>query len=145
MRIGFLALLVSIGLLAAPLAAADPVMLDPTSPEGYAIVAPAIADASAQLGKPVRLDIRSLKAADGWAFIWSAMQDPDGSPVDYAGTPFAEAAANGGMSKKYVALLHQGEQGWTIVDKRVGSSDIAWAGWSEQYAAPAAIFEIPVY
>ncbi|MGH3724015.1 MAG: hypothetical protein ACRDUS_07780 [Mycobacterium sp.] len=147
MRIGFLAVLVWIGMLTAPLAAADPgaTALDPASPDGGAILAPAIADATAQLGKPVRLDVRSLKSAEGWAFLWSAMQEPDGGPIDYTGTPFAEPAANGVLSKKYVALLHQDEQGWAIVDKRVGPSDIAWAGWGAQYGAPAAIFEIPIY
>lgn len=147
MRIGFLALLVWLGMLVAPVAAADPgaTPVDPSSAEGAAVMAPAIADVTAQLGKPVRLDVRSLKAAEGWAFLWSAIQAPDGSPVDYTGTPFAEAAANGLLSKKYVALLHQDDQGWTLVDKRVGPSDIAWAGWGAQYGAPAAIFDIPVY
>ncbi|MBA0046032.1 hypothetical protein MLB1_06885 [Mycobacteroides sp. LB1] len=147
MRIGFLALLVWLGMLAAPFAAADPgaTSVDPASPEASAILVPAIADVTAQLGKPVRLDVRSLKAAEGWAFLWSAMQEPDGSPIDYTGTPFAEAAANGVLSKKYVTLLHQDEQGWVIVDKRVGPSDVAWAGWGAQYGAPAAIFDIPVY
>ncbi|MUM19732.1 hypothetical protein FZI91_05270 [Mycobacterium sp. CBMA271] len=147
MRIGFLALLVWVGMLAAPLAVADPgaTSVDPASSEGIAVLAPAIADVTVQLGKPARLDVRSLKAAEGWAFVWSAMQEPDGSPIDYTGTPFAGAAANGGMSKKYVALMHQDGQGWVLVDKRVGPSDIAWAGWGEQYGAPSAIFEIPVY
>ncbi|OHT88535.1 hypothetical protein [Mycobacteroides saopaulense] len=147
MRIGFLALVMWVGLLLAPAAAADPdaTPVDPSSSDGAALVAPALADATAQLGKPVRLDVRSLKAADGWAFLWSAMQEPGGEPIDYAGTPFAEASANGVLSKKYVALLHQDEQGWALVDKRLGPSDVAWAGWSAQYGAPAAIFDIPVY
>lgn len=147
MRIGFLALMVWVGLVMAPLATADPgaTSVDPTSPEAAAILAPALADVTAQLGKPVRLDIRSLKSAEGWVFLWSAMQEPDGGPVDYTGTPFAEASANGVLSKKYVALLHQDEQGWALVDKRVGPSDVAWAGWGAQYGAPAAIFDIPVY
>ncbi|WP_078290349.1 hypothetical protein [Mycobacterium sp. D16R24] len=147
MRIAFLVLLVCAGLLTAPLAAADPgaTPVDPTSPEAAVILAPALADVTAQLGKPVRLDVRSLKSADGWVFLWSAMQEPDGSPIDYTGTPFAEASAHGVLSKKYVALLHQDEQGWALVDKRVGPSDIAWAGWGAQYGAPAAIFDIPVY
>ncbi|WP_078308086.1 MULTISPECIES: hypothetical protein [unclassified Mycobacterium] len=147
MRIGFLVLLVCVALLAPPLATADPgaTPVDPASPEAASILAPALADVTAQLGKPVRLDVRSLKSADGWVFLWSAMQEPDGGPIDYAGTPFAEASANGILSKKYIALLHQGEQGWALVDKRVGPSDVAWAGWGAQYGAPAAIFDIPVY
>jgi len=146
-RIAIVTLVMWLGLTAAPPATADPgpTPMDPSSAEGAAVLAPAVADAAAQLGKPIRLDVRSLKAADGWAFLWSAMQEPDGSPVDYTGTPFAEAAANGVLSKKYVALLHQDDQGWSLVDKRVGPSDIAWAGWSAHYGAPAAIFDIPVY
>ncbi|AMT72703.1 hypothetical protein [Mycobacteroides immunogenum] len=147
MRIAILTLVLWLGLLGVPLATADPgaLSVDPSSAEGAVVLAPAVADVAAQLGKPVRLDVRSLKAADGWAFLWSAMQEPDGNPVDYAGSPFAEAAANGGMSKKYVALLHRDDQGWGLVDRRVGPSDIPWAGWSAQYGAPAAIFDIPVY
>lgn len=94
-RIAIVTLVMWLGLTAAPPATADPgpTPMDPSSAEGAAVLAPAVADAAAQLGKPIRLDVRSLKAADGWAFLWSAMQEPDGSPVDYTGTPFAEAAA----------------------------------------------------
>ena len=102
----------------------------------------ATADLTAQLTKPGKLDAVRMKTAQGWAFLDGAIKAPDGQWIDYAGTPFAEAAANGGKSKRYVALLHD-DGGWKVVDSRVGPTDVAWQDWSTKYSAPPEIFVLP--
>jgi hypothetical protein len=114
-----------------------------TAPADHqAILAPALADLTAQLGKPAKLNVVSLKTSKGFAFVYANIVDQDGRPIDYVGTPFAEAAANGGMSKKYVALLRD-DRGWKLVTSRVGPTDVAWQNWAAEYSAPPEIFELP--
>jgi hypothetical protein len=114
-----------------------------TGPTGdQAILSPALADLTAQLGKPAKLDVVSLKTSKGFAFVYANIVDQDGRPIDYTGTKFAEAAANGGMSKKYVALLRD-DQGWKLLTSRVGPTDVAWQNWAAEYSAPPEIFELP--
>lgn len=145
-RLLVLVLLTLCGMLIPPSALADPdegsaaTSVDPSSPEGVSILAVATADLVGQLGKPARLHAIDIKEADGWAFVDSSIQAPDGRPFDYAGTPFAEAAAHHMKSNKYVALLHQDEQPWELIASRVGPTDVFWANWSQEYGAPQAVF-----
>jgi hypothetical protein len=110
--------------------------------DDQAVLGPALGDLTAQLGKPAKLNVVSLKTSKGWAFVYANIVDQDGRPIDYTGTKFAEAAANGGMSKKYVALLRD-DQGWKLVTSRVGPTDVAWQNWAAEYSAPPEIFELP--
>ncbi|MBS9534516.1 hypothetical protein KIH27_13060 [Mycobacterium sp. M1] len=122
-------------------ASADPVSSpDPSSPEGTAILRAAGADLTGQLGKPAKPNVKALRVSQGWAFLWAQILQPDGQLIDYSGTPFAVAAANGGKSKMYAALLHQNGDAWDLTASRVGPTDVAWDGWSREYGAPAAIF-----
>jgi hypothetical protein len=137
MRSAILALVLTVGLLAAPRASADPVSTPaPSSPEGQAILAPALADLNNQLQKPANLDGTLLRTSQGWAFVQGQIKGPDGQWIDYSGTPFAI----GNHSKKYLALVRDSGQSWQLVTSKVGPSDVAWANWSQEYGAPAEIF-----
>jgi hypothetical protein len=137
MRSAILALVLMVGLLAAPRASADPVSTPaPSSPEGQAILAPALADLNNQLQKPANLDGTMLRTSQGWAFVQGQIKGPDGQWIDYSGTPFAI----GNHSKKYLALVRASGQGWQLVTSKVGPTDVAWANWSQEYGAPAEIF-----
>lgn len=92
------------------------------------------------LGKEVVFQVKHLSVLDGWAFLQSTLQQPGGAPLDYSGTPFAEAAEHGVVSDVYVALLQQEGGGWQVRAEALGPTDLAWAGWDAQYGAPAAIF-----
>lgn len=98
------------------------------------------APARERLGKPVALAVRTLDVRDGWAFLLADMQEPDGRPLDYAGTPMQEAARAGAVSTVCAALLRQGPEGWSVVATAFGPTDVAWEGWSAEYGAPPALF-----
>jgi hypothetical protein len=116
---------------------------DPVSAEGGAIVQPALADLSAQLGKPVELKVKTVNVVGDWAFVYGKIQGPDGAVFDYAGTRFAEAAANGGKSTTYAGLFRNNGSAWTRVDSAVGPTDVAWEGWAAEYGVPAETFALP--
>lgn len=138
-RMTVVPLVLCASLVAASCASADPGGGSAPSDDQQARAA-AVADVSAQLGKPVRLDVKGLHSADGWAFVWATIRGSDGGPVNYAGTTFAEAAANGGVSKSYAGLLRDEAGQWRVVTSRVGPTDVAWETWSADYGAPKSIF-----
>lgn len=113
-----------------------------TSAEAQAILKPATADLVGALGKPARLEVNGLRVSGEWAFLHAAIQTPGGQPIDYKGTPFAEAAAAGGMSKSYAALLRGHGTEWKLVKSALGPTDVAWQPWATEFGAPAAIFEL---
>lgn len=95
---------------------------------------------SAELGKPVVFKVLRLAEQDGWVFLHADMEDRNGAPVDYHGTPKAAAAEQGFVSRKYAALLHKSDDGWRVVAHAIGPTDVIWADWAERYGAPQAIF-----
>ena len=111
------------------------------SPERAAILDAARAPAERDLGKPVQFVVKQLEVLDAWAFVHARMQSPGGQAIDYAGTPYAEAAEHGLKSSSYAALLQRHGASWTAVTYSLGPTDVAWLGWAEQYGAPQALFE----
>lgn len=93
------------------------------------------------LHKPVRFKVEQIKVQDGWAFLYADMQDDHGRPIDYAGTDMADAAAHGAVSRSYAALLKRNADGWTVVTKAIGPTDVAWADWPTAHGAPPALFK----
>lgn len=96
---------------------------------------------SHKLGRDVRFDIAQIRAGGGWGFLYAHMLQADGSPIDYAGTPMADAAAQGYVSPDYVALMKQGDNGWELRASAVGPTDMVWLAWPEKYGAPHDLFE----
>lgn len=143
MRISLIPVILSASLMTASPAQEAPHTPATASPEYQAILKPALSALVSELGKPARLDVKSLRVVGEWSFLYAAMQSPGGQPIDYHGTPFAEAAEAGMKSRTYVALLRGRSESWSLVASAVGPTDVAWADWSTQYAAPAAIFDIP--
>ena len=92
------------------------------------------------LRKPVKFKVRHLQRAGDWAFLIAEMVEPSGAPLDYSTTPMAAPAAQGYLSRSYMALLRQQDGRWTIVDKAIGPSDVPWGLWAKRHAAPPAIF-----
>ena len=105
-----------------------------------ALLEAARAPATKELGKAPKFRVDRLEREGDWAFLLATMQGPDGRPFDYRGTPLAEAAQQGFVSRTYAALLRHGAGGWEVVAKAIGPGDVAWEGWSKQYGAPAALF-----
>ena len=94
------------------------------------------------LGKLAKLALKGLHVSDDWAFIYGDIKEPNGQPIDYAGTRFAEAAANGGKSRRYAVLLEKVDGKWALVDSAIGPTGLAWQDWSSRYGAPSEIFQV---
>ena len=95
-----------------------------------------------QLGRPLELDVRSLKRQDGWAFLYALMRGRDGKPLDLAGTRLEGAANEGAASRVFCALLRARNGRWTIVDSCLGVTEVAWTDWDRKYGAPKGVFEL---
>lgn len=142
MRIGLIPLILSASLMTSTPAQEAPRTPPTTSSEARAILQPALVKLAAELGKPAHLDVKSLRVSGEWAFVYAAIQSPGGQPIDYQGTPFAEAAEAGMKSRTYAALLRGRGENWSLTAQAVGPTDMAWASWAAEYGAPPAIFEI---
>lgn len=92
------------------------------------------------LGKPVLFRVKRMSVLSGWVFLHADMEERGGQPIDFVGTPRANDAAHGMVSRTYAALLHREGNDWRVVAHAIGPTDVAWADWSTRYGAPAAIF-----
>lgn len=92
-----------------------------------------------RLGKSVKFLVRALNRQGDWAFLHAAMQDEAGRPVDYAGTPLADDAAHGVVSKDYAALLKRERSGWRVVADAIGPTDMVWLDWPARHGAPPSL------
>lgn len=108
--------------------------------ERAAVIEAARAPVRAELGKTPKFRVDQFHRDGDWVFLLATMQEADGKPFDYAGTPLAEAAQQGFVSRAYAALLRRGAGGWEVVAKAIGPSDVAWEDWSRRYGAPAKLF-----
>lgn len=133
-------LVVAMALMAPLPCHADAMPPSPGTPLRKGIVDVARQSAEQRLSREVKLRVRQLAVDGAWAFLFAEMQGPDGKPVDYAGTPLAQAAREGVVSRAFAALLHREGSRWTITVSAVGPTDVAWQGWSREYDAPAQLF-----
>ena len=111
------------------------------SPERKALLEAAHQPAEHALGQPVAFVVETLNVSDGWAFVYARMQTPGGARISYVGTPYATAAAEGGQSDMFAALLRQHDGRWTVLESSIGPTDPIWLTW-DAYGAPPAIFAI---
>lgn len=93
------------------------------------------------LRKRVLFKVERLHAERGWAFVAAGMREPDGRPVAYAGTPLAEEARQGFVSRSFAALLRRDWARWVVVAKAIGPTDVPWVTWAADYGAPAGLFD----
>jgi hypothetical protein len=113
------------------------------SPEAPAVLQAAQAAARAELKVPLALSPQTTRVSGAWAFVIADLRQPDGKPFDYSGTPQAEAAREGYLSRQCVALLSRRDGQWQVVELRLGATDVVYAGWAAKHHAPAALFSTP--
>lgn len=119
---------------------ADPPL--PPTPVGAArdaIIRAAIGRVTAELGVPIQLAPRRLERRGDWAFLLARMADPAGRPLSFAGTPLADAAREGMVSRDAAVLLRL-DGDWTVVDAAIAPTDVAWEGWAATHGAPVGLF-----
>ncbi|OHT88393.1 hypothetical protein [Mycobacteroides saopaulense] len=88
------------------------------------VVATALARIEAELGKPVKLDVKTFKSASDWALIDGQLRD--------TGEP---------NSPRYEGLLKKTGPKWNVLESAIGPTVELWAGWKAKYPeAPAQIW-----
>lgn len=105
-----------------------------------AIMEAARASVRERIGKAPLFKVERLARNGDWAFLQATMEGPDGAAFDYAGTPLADAAAQGVVSRVFAALLRRDASGWHIMAQAVGPTDLAWEDWPRRFGAPASLF-----
>lgn len=108
--------------------------------ERKSILDAARAPVEQELHQPVQFAVKQLRVMQGWAFLHARMQHADGSPVDYAGSAYADAAARGHKSFNYAALLQRQREIWVVRAYSIGPTEPVWETWPHDYAAPPALF-----
>jgi hypothetical protein len=94
-----------------------------------------------ELKRPTVFKVDHLKVQNGWAFLRGVPQRPGGKPMDYRGTPYQQAKADGVFDDWICALLRKRPGGrWRVVTYVIGATDVAYEGWDRRYKAPPAIF-----
>lgn len=95
----------------------------------------------ADLGQRLIFQVRILREHNGSAFAVVQPRTPAGRPIDFAGTRHAQRLADGVLDSDSVyALLQQRDGAWQVREFVVGPTDVAWAGWAQDYSAPDDIF-----
>lgn len=77
----------------------------PGDPGYEALLEMATAPVRDAFGHSVQVDVDRLDHLGRWAFLQGTLRNVDGGRPDYADTPYAARAEQGGMSDVYVALL----------------------------------------
>lgn len=93
------------------------------------------------LGQKVKFVVRTLRRQDRWAFAHVVPQTPSGGTIDFRRTRHAERVEAGIFDGPDIyALLELRDGRWTVRDFVVGPTDVSYAGWPDDYGAPAALF-----
>jgi len=95
------------------------------------------------LGQAVTFKVKTLAVQDGFAFAQVAALAANGKPVDYRKTRYRKGIDQGFFDDSdapVYALLHHAGGRWTVLTFVVGPTDVAYAGWWQEYQAPKAIF-----
>jgi len=110
------------------------------SPERKAILDTLRVTVEKKLKQPVIFKIDHFKVQNGWAFVLGAPQKPDGGALDYHGTAYQDAVDAGAFDNGVVALLHDVNGKWKLVQYVIGATDVPYVDWDKTYKAPRAIF-----
>lgn len=93
------------------------------------------------LGQALIFEVETLRESSGSAFAAVSPRTPDGKPVDFAKTRHAQRLADGVLDGDTVyAILQYRDGRWQVQEYAVGPTEVAWAGWAQDYAAPETIF-----
>jgi hypothetical protein len=123
----------------------------PPLPQGYhtpaagtparsAMLDAARAAITPQIGQPIAFSVETLRSDGAWAYLAAVPVQPDGRPLDWLTTPFADGWRNDMMSDLVMVLLHDDGSGWRALDWVIGPTDVYWIGWMQDYGLPEALF-----
>ncbi len=95
-----------------------------------------------KLNQQVIFKVDHLKVQNGWAFVLGSPQKPDGGTPDYRGTVYRAAVEAGAFDNSVVALLHNVNGKWKVVNYVIGATDVPYVDWDKTYHAPRDIFPL---
>lgn len=111
------------------------------SPERKALMDALRLPVEKQLKKKVVFKVDHLKVQGDWAFLTGVPQQANGKAMDYRNTPYQALIDDGVFDNWICALLRKEHGKWQVLTFQIGATDVPWVGWSEEYKAPAAIFQ----
>jgi hypothetical protein len=93
-----------------------------------------------ELKQNVVFVVHQINVQGAWAFVDGRLRTTDGKVPNWKGTPYAKAASYGAQSDGISALLKRSGNGWHIVTKAIGCTDVCYVDWWKRYKAPKTIF-----
>lgn len=95
-----------------------------------------------RVGQPVQFMVDVLRVQGDWAFYAGSIQQPNGRPIDFSRTSYAEQLEEGMFDGPGTyALLQRVGGRWRLVDFVVGPTDVYYLGWPDQFGVPMRLFE----
>jgi len=145
------ALVIALALVACSPPAQEPTPMVSPAPEASpaaisaelgATLAPIVA---AEIGQPVSFAPTEVRVYGDWAWLVAQPQTPEGAPIDWSHTPYAERAEAGvldGGGTTY-ALFRRENSAWRVIDHVIGPTDVAYMDWPQRHGAPPALMGLP--
>ena len=95
---------------------------------------------ASDIGQSVIFIVDILRSDGHWAYLQATPVQPNGKPIDWTTTRYAEDWQVDAMSDTVMVLLSTDGGAWHAVDHIVGPTDVYWYGWIDQYQLPEALF-----
>jgi len=102
----------------------------------HAVIAP-------EIGRPIAFLIDGLRSYGPWAYLSAVPVEPDGQPLDWLQTNFADAWRGDMMSDTVMVFFHDDGSGWRVLDWVIGPTDVYWVGWMMDHDLPQGLFFSP--
>lgn len=96
-------------------------------------------------GAPLSFQPTTVRVQDDWAWVIAQPRAPDGGPLDWSRTSYAEQAREGmldGDGTTYALLQRQNDR-WTVMNFVIGPTDVAYLDWTAQHGAPPELITPP--
>lgn len=94
---------------------------------------------ASRLGMPVTLEVQTARLHGDWKFLAGRPLTPDGRPINYSRTLFAQDLVEGLFDDQFSALVRRDAQaggGWQVVELSIGATDAPFIDWFERYGLP---------
>ena len=94
------------------------------------------------LKQKVIFKVDEIRVYQGWAFLHVHPLQPNGKPIDFKKTKYAEDLAEGMFDgDSTYAILRQSGNKWVVKAFSIGPTDVVWIGWMDPpIKAPKKVF-----
>lgn len=93
-----------------------------------------------KLKQKVQFVAQTFNVQGNWAFIFGALQNPNGGEPNYKGTEYQASIDAGMFDSNFQALLRKQNGKWRVLTYEIGCTDVCWIPWIADYKAPKVIF-----